>query len=169
MRGRVRQVKNTNDRVGIIIGLIKKGKKSRYVHSFASMALTDFSGNDWAIQPRDWLGEVHALADFIQSNVRYTLDPFGIDTYSTPERTIQMAKGDCDDMVILSGAMLQSVGYPIKIKVIRLEGQPEFHHIYMLVGLPPERVQKWIAFDPSQPESCGAEPPGIAQYRIFDM
>lgn len=169
MKGRIRQVRNTEERVKIISGLIKKGKTSRYVHSFASMAVTDFSGTDWAIQPRDWLGEVYAIADFIQSNIRYTLDTFEVDTYRTPQRTIQMAMGDCDDMVILGGAMMQSVGYPVRIKIIRLHGQPSFHHIYLLVGIPPERVNEWIAFDPSQPNSCGEEPPGIAQHRIYNL
>ena len=69
MRGRVQKVRSTHDRVRLIIRRIKQGKLSENVHIFVAMAVTDFSGTDWAIKPKDWAGEVCAIADFIQANV----------------------------------------------------------------------------------------------------
>ena len=164
---KTRHVANTDQRVGHVARNIRLGRASGKVHAFAAMALTDSCGGDWCIQPRDWLGEVCALADHVKRNVRYTLDTYGIDTYRTPDRTLDLAMGDCDDMTALAGAALQAVGYPVKIKVIQMRGQHTFHHIYLLAGLPPQKPSRWIAVDPSQPFGCGWEPEGITRQKIY--
>ena len=105
----------------------------------------------------------------MRDNVRYTLDTYGVDTYRTPERTIQAAMGDCDDFTALLGAMMQAVGYPMKIKVIRLRGFDDFHHIYPLVGIPPHAPRQWLAMDASQPYQLGWEPDGIVEDKIYEI
>ena len=162
-------MRSTDDRVRYVAANIQKGKRSGKVHTLASMALTDYCGSGWCVAPRDWAGEICALTDYIKNNVRYTLDTHGIDTYRTPDRTIDLAMGDCDDMTALAGAALQAVGYPAWIKVIQLRGQPDFHHIYILTAIPPNDPQRMIAVDPSQPFGCGYEPPGIQRQRIYKI
>jgi len=163
-------VGSTDDRVELIAKNIQVGRVSEDIHIFAAQALTDRCGGRWCVEPRNWLGEVAQIADHITANVRYTLDTFGIDTYRTPQRTLQLAMGDCDDMAALGGAVLQAVGYPIMIKVIQMEGQPDFHHIYLVAGLPPDSPQQWIAFDPTQAaHPVGYEPVGIVDSRLYEV
>lgn len=169
MKTRTRKVRSTDDRVGYVARNIQDGMKSEKVHALAAMALTDLCGDTWCIQPRDWLGEVCALSESVKNNVRYTLDAYGMDTYRTPDRTLDMAMGDCDDMAALAGAALQAVGYPVKIKVIQMPGQDDFHHIYLLAGLPPQRPSRWVAVDPTQPYSCGWEPDGIVRSKVYEI
>jgi len=169
MRGRTQKVNSVDDRVGVIIENIKKGEKSGLVHVFAGQALTDFCGDDWCVAPRDWEGEVDALHGHIKRNVRYTLDPLGYDTYRSAERTIQMAFGDCDDIAAVAGAAFRAIGYQVKVKVIRTTGNDEFHHVYIVVGLPPENPYSWIAVDPAYYPSPGEEAPGIQEQKIYEV
>ena len=170
MRGKLTTVSSTDDRVELIAKNIQIGRVSEDIHIFAAQALTDRCAGRWCVEPRNWLGEVTQIANRITANVRYTLDTFGIDTYRTPQRTLQLAMGDCNDMAALGGAVLQAVGYPIMIKVIRMEGQPDFHHIYLVVGLPPHDPEQWIAFDTTQAENpVGYEAAGIEDSRLYEV
>jgi len=171
MRTRTRTVKNTKDRVQYIAKSIqgKQGKQSRLVHGFAALALTDFCGDRWCVEPRNWEAEANEVLGFVRDNIRYTLDTYGIDTYRTPERTIQAAFGDCDDMTALIGGMMQAVGFPVRIKVIRLRGFDDFHHIYPLVGIPPHAPSQWLAMDATQPHALGWEPDGIVEDKIYEI
>ncbi len=169
MRGRMATVRSTDDRVELIAQIIQKGRISPLVHTHVATALTSYCADGWCVKPRNWSGEVNAIADYIQQNVRYTLDTYGIDTYRTADRTLQLAMGDCDDMAALGGAMLQAAGHPVRIKVIQMQGQPDFHHVYLLSGLPPEGPAQWIAFDPTQTPSVGSEPRGIMNSRIYEV
>lgn len=162
-------VTSTGDRVELIARNIQKGRIDPSVHTFAAMALAQRCGDRWCIQPRDWAGEVQQLGRAVQDRVRYTLDTFNIDTYRTPGRTLQMAIGDCDDMAALGGAALQAVGYPIRIKVIQMTGQNDFHHIYLMVGLPPHDPRNWIPFDPTNDTPVGAEPAGIIDSILYNV
>jgi len=169
MEGRVVTVNSVDDRVEIIARNIQDGRTDPAVHTFASKALTERCGNRWCVPARDWQGEVAQVAAAIQDNVRYTLDTHNLDTYRTPRRTLQLAMGDCDDMAALGGAVLQAVGYPVMIKVIQLQGQPDFHHVYLVVGVPPSEPETWIAFDTTHENPVGYEPPGIEDSKIYEV
>ena len=169
MKGRMTTVRSTDDRVELIAKNIQTGRIDARIHTFAAMALAQRCGDRWCVSPRDWAGEVQQIGSAIQNSERYTLDTYNIDTYRTPQRTLQMALGDCDDMAALGGAVLQAVGYPIMIKVIQMNGQADFHHIYLMVGLPPHDPRNWIAFDPTQDIPVGAEPAGIIDSRLYEV
>ncbi len=105
MTGRMVKVRSTDDRVELIAKNVQKGRISPRVHVFAAAALAQKCDGEWCIPPMKWRAEVQQLGQAIQDNVRYTLDTYNIDTYRTPDRTLQMAIGDCDDMTAL-GARL---------------------------------------------------------------
>ena len=169
IKTRIKNVRNTDDRVKFIARNIAKYRTNAEIHTFAAQALTDFCGGTWCVQPRDWLGEVCAISEHIKNNVRYTLDTYGIDTYRTPIRTLQLAMGDCDDMAQLAGAMLQAVGYPVMIKVIQTPDQDDFNHIYIMAGMPPQNPKKFVAVDPSQPFGCGWEAEGVVRQKVYKV
>ena len=169
MEGRVVTVSSVDDRVELIAKNIQTGRVDPAIHTFASRALTERCGNRWCVEPRDVEAEIVQVAAAIQDNVRYTLDTHGLDTYRTPRRTLQLAMGDCDDMTALGGAVLQAVGFPVMIKVIQLQGQPDFHHVYLLVGVPPAEPASWVAFDTTHGNAVGYEPPGIEDSKIYEV
>jgi transglutaminase-like putative cysteine protease len=103
--------------------------------------------------------------------VRYTRDVSGIDTYQTPQRTLAWGIGDCDCLSILLAALLESVGYPVKLRVMETKGAGTWSHILPLVGMPPTDPTRWMPLDASVDEPAGWYPPKsiIVKTRAFDV
>lgn len=158
--------RNIDDRVGYLIDEINDGKRDPHIRNIAGKA---FALNE--VKPRDWWGEAKALFEFTRDHIRYTRDIKGVELYQRPLRSLQQGIGDCDDQTIFLGAILQSVGHPIMIKVIGLKGSPVFQHVYLLVGTPPDDPKQWRPLDPSRPEAAGWELPAdkVGLVRLYEV
>ena len=130
-------------------------------------------GKKWCVEPKDQEAEVTALfraTQDVNSDValRYTRDHVEVDQFHAADKLIRLKGGDCDDGVILLGAMLRAVGYPIKLRVIQDTKSASWSHIYLLVGLPAQNPSKWIPLDwsvyPFKP--AGWEAPGAADVAL---
>lgn len=66
-----------------------------------------------------------------------------VETLSTAERTLKVRYGDCDDKVILAGAMLRTLGIDICLVMLDLTNQKSYEHIMLLV----QYQDKWLPFD----------------------
>lgn len=163
--------KGAAERVAYITKMIRKHRTDPYIRKIASDVLSRKKANgEWAVPEKNWTAEVRAIFAFIRSQVRYQRDPYGTDTYTSALRTLGWFKaGDCDCYTILAGAMLQSVGYPVRIRIIHQRGKPTWGHIYLMVGIPPMGPEKWVPFDASMNKPLGFQPPrfAIARFRDF--
>jgi hypothetical protein len=134
-----------------IQALIRAGAKDFYVRQKAIDILLQRG-----VQPKDYLGEIQALFEWVQQNVRYTKDPYRVEVLHSARRLLDLLAGDCDDMTILLAAMLESVGHPTRMVIVgpnRL--QPSlFSHIYLEVSY----QGRWIPLDPTMPFSMGWAP-----------
>jgi hypothetical protein len=127
-------------------------------------------GQPWAVPEKDWPAEVKKVFEFIRTHVRYTRDPAARDTYTSAERTLAYYNiGDCDCYTILAGAMMRSIGYPVKIRIIWLRGQKTWGHIYLMVGMPPTGPTRWLAFDASINKPVGTQAPRAMVYKYKDF
>jgi len=65
-------------------------------------------------------GEISAIFNHVRRGVRYTQDPFRAETLTDAPTLVQemtengLAYGDCDDHVVVLGAMLEAVGYEVE-------------------------------------------------------
>jgi len=79
----------------------------------------------------------------------------------------------CDDYTITLGAMLESIGYPVKARVIQTVESPDFDHIYLMVGIPPHsEAPRWLALDASvSGKKPGWQPPHhmVKRYKDFPI
>jgi hypothetical protein len=66
------------------------------------------------------------------------------------------------------GSALQSIGYPIKLRIVQTKGAPDFNHIFMLAGLPPRAPTKWVPLDASVNKPAGWHPPHKMLSKIKD-
>ncbi len=110
------------------------------------------------IRERDAAGEVRAVFNWVKHNFRFTKDPAGKETLGTPHYLMRLKAGDCDDYVVMLGALLTSLGYPVKIVTIAADPHEprRFSHVYMRVHV----NGQWIGLDGTQPHSVpGWEPP----------
>lgn len=94
---------------------------------------------------RDRLCEIAQIWNFLVLNVRYVADPRRRDTYSTLQATLETGAGDCDDFTVGFGALLGAIGYPVRARVISVDGSA-WDHIYPLVGV----KGRWIPLDATE-------------------
>ena len=94
----------------LIARLIREGAKDFYVRQKA-IEIFRASG----ARPKDRLGEVCALFNWVRRNIRYTRDIFQVELLHSARRMLELRAGDCDDMTILLGAMLKSTGHPVRL------------------------------------------------------
>ncbi len=141
-----------DDRISWIEYEINVGKRLPEVREIAAKVLR-------GVPPREWKKEATALFEWTRKNIRYTLDPHGVELFQSTARSVQVGIGDCDDQAITLGSLLQGVGVPIRLRVIGLKGSDKFQHIYVLAGLPPDNPREWFPLDPSREFPAGWELP----------
>ncbi len=134
-----------------IIELLKRGAKDFYVRQTAIDILLQR-----AVKPKDYLGEIKALFEWVQQNVRYTKDTFRVEVLHSPRRMLQLRAGDCDDMAIVLGAMLEAIGHPARLVLSGPDPlrQDLFTHIYLEVF----HKGRWIPLDATMPYPMGWAP-----------
>jgi hypothetical protein len=108
------------------------------------------------IRPKDYVGEVKALFEWVQSNVRYVRDPHGIETIHGARRMLWLRAGDCDDVAILLGSMLMSIGHPVRLVLTGPDPRRPslLSHIYLEANV----RGGWIPLDATMPYGIGWAP-----------
>lgn len=164
----IRSVGNIDSRVRHVINTIQKGRKDPRVRAFAVKAVSQKCGRGWCVPERDWWGEVRQVFEAIRQNVRYVRDIHQIDTFQSPKRTLEFGGGDCDDYSITLGSALQSIGYPIKVRIVQTRDSSDYNHIFLLVGLPPRGPNTWYSLDASMDKAPGWHPPRSMLKKVKD-
>jgi len=109
--------------------------------------------------PHDYLGQVQNVYNDVITHWRYVRDPEGVETVTvTPPEIMQYVlgfnggvgrgygAGDCDDITIAAGALLQSIGLPVRIVTTAEYDTPDtWTHVFLQVDVP---GYGWITFDP---------------------
>lgn len=67
------------------------------------------------LPPGDYAGEAAALHAFVRDRIRYTGDPYSEDLYAWPHVTLQQGAGDCNNKVLLFGALARALGFPVRL------------------------------------------------------
>lgn len=85
----------------------------------------------------------------------------------SPEATINLGAGDCDDQAVLAAAMLNSLGFETRFKTVALHDSPgELSHVYIEVR--DKQSGAWTSMDTTVAESYpGWEPDGIARSEVY--
>jgi transglutaminase-like putative cysteine protease len=157
------------DRIGLVRSEIERGKREPAIRALAAQILTQRDANGgWNIRVRDYEGEVKALGDYVRRRVRYTHDIHDVETFQTALRTLDLSVGDCDDMAILLGALLGSVGYPVQLKVVDTTGDGP-SHIFVVAGVPPEEPTTWVPLDPTVDKPMGWEIEPVQSARLYPV
>jgi len=138
--------------------LIEYGKRDPRVRR---TAISVIKSSD--VTPHDQWGEVRALHGWVQRNVRYVKDPYGIEYVQTPDVMLSTMTGDCDDYTVFLGSLLESVGYPVDVKIVARNGRKGFHHVYPIVHLDGLEV----GLDASIPVPFGFQSSDIRRQQIY--
>lgn len=130
--------------------LASEGKKSLPVR-LAAQQLTQH------LAQRDFSAEVAALHRFVRDHIRYVRDVVGVETLHTPERTLDLKAGDCDDKSILLAALLESIGHKTRFHAVGFK-PGVFSHVY-----PEVRVRNsWLPLEVTEPWEPGRAPCAVS-------
>lgn len=109
--------------------LAHKAAGSPLVQKLASAIILDVPSHYYA-------DEARAIGQFVQAKVRYRKDPDGFEQLQTPELLVSeiqagTAQGDCDDMALLTSALLLSIGHQPSYAMVRYDSPSgAYAHIY---------------------------------------
>ncbi len=133
--------------VKIIKRMIEDYRERQFVRDKALQLTKHIGQNPRTGHPdmRNFEAIASAIYDYVIDNAIYTRDPNGVERLQMPDATMLLGSGDCDDMVILSGALLQSVGVPTRIKLLG-EQKDTFTHILLEYK---NDIGQWKSFDPT--------------------
>lgn len=93
----------------------------------------------------DVRSHANTVAQFVMRKMVYLADPDGGEFIQTPLVLLNtiakngVAYGDCDDHVVLLGAMLTSIGIPTRAVAVKLHGSEYYNHVvveYLYQGQP---------------------------------
>lgn len=168
---KTQRVRNLDDRIKSLRERVEKGIRDPEVYTFARSAVNKKCGTSWCVPEKDDMAELRALYRNVRDSVRYTSDIRGIDSYQSPQRTLDFGTGDCDDYSTLVCASAMSIGFPCRLKAIRTKGANDWNHIYSEIGVPKRSPKKWIPFDASIEMGLGWEAPAkmVAESKTFPV
>lgn len=106
------------------------------------------------LAPRDWVGEVKALFEYVRDSIRYVRDIAGVETLQTPPTTIELEAGDCDDKSTLLASLLASIGHESRFVAVGYRTLGAFQHVYVEALL----NGKWVPLDATVPREFGWSP-----------
>ncbi len=131
--------------------LIREGASDFYVRQKAIDILLSRG-----VTPKDYVGEIDALFRWVQRNVRYTKDPFQVELLHAARRMLELRAGDCDDMTILLGSLVKSIGHPVRLVLTGPDARKRdlYSHIY----LEAQHQGDWIPLDATMPFGMGWSP-----------
>ena len=141
--------------VRILTDLIEDGMRDDAVRLKAVQIL-----NEAGVKGHDEIGELKAITKWVQNNAVYRKDPFGVEFFFTARRQIRdiekgIHSGDCDDFVILGGALLGSLGYPVGALIVDSNNDGTFNHVMLVTKtFSPTRQFKndWIPIELIYPQ-----------------
>ena len=118
--------------IRILTDLIEDGMRDEQVRIKAVQIIKEAG-----VKGHDEIGEIKAITRWVQTKAHYVKDPFGIEFFFTARRQIRDIEkgnhsGDCDDFVILGGALLGSLGYPVGALIVDSNNDGIFNHVMLV-------------------------------------
>lgn len=123
------------------------------------------------IAPKDYIGEISAICNWVAEKVIYTNDPLHVELLKDPERLCEEiqarghARGDCDDIGTLIATMCLQVGRNSQLVVAGFGAKGSYSHVFARVQDP--RTSQWIVCDPVAGSDVGGMLRKVTTYEIW--
>lgn len=86
----------------------------------------------YGVPGKDWMGEIGAIFDYVQNEIRYSLDTNGIEVIQAPHQTLQLGYGDCDDFCVLISCLLEHLGHTTFLCALGFDADENYSHVIAL-------------------------------------
>lgn len=142
--------------LAVMSKIVKDYKKSMQIRNLAISLASGCAQKDWAC-------EVRSLHAYVRDSIRYINDVTDVETVQTPDKTLELAAGDCDDKSVLLASMLESVGHPTRFVAIGFE-PGVFSHVYVETKI----GSQWIPLETTENVEAGWSPdPQVVLERMY--
>ncbi len=106
-----------------------------------------------------------AVHRWVRDNIRYVLDPDGVELLQSPDRVIRAGYADCDGMSVLAAALLSAVGVRSGFEIIAQRHPEKYDHVYVVYRRHDGSVGR---LDATRPHVPGPNPnPRILSRKTF--
>lgn len=117
------------------------------------------------LPPRNYTAEADAVQRFVRDHIRYVRDPTDRELVQSPQRTLELRAGDCDDKATLTAAMLKATGHPVRFLAVGIQGG-DLSHVLAETKI----GNRWIPVETIIPRApLGWYPPGITKRYIVNV
>lgn len=116
-----------------------------------------------SVANEDFFGEISELHCFVRDQIRYVGDVNDVETLQTPEETMRVGAGDCDDKSVLLAALLESIGHPSRFAAVAF-APDAFEHVLVETRLGSDG--KWIPLETTKPVEVGWYPEGVVSKMV---
>ena len=104
---------------------------------------------------KDFHCEANALQTFVRDSIRYTRDMRTAETLQTPDVTLKLRSGDCDDKSMLLATLAETVGFHTRFCAVGVRGE-NFSHVSAQLLVP---GSGWINAEAIPIDSVGTKAP----------
>ncbi len=144
----------------IMRDVARQAKRHAAIRLLAGQLVNPFnSGNS-----KNWHREVISLHQFVRDRIRYVRDIRGIETIQTPDKTLELGYGDCDDKSTLLAALLESIGHPARFAAVGFRPN-NYAHVFVetLIG------NKWFPLETTENVRAGWYPPNVKSKMVVNV
>lgn len=111
----------------------------------------------------DYCAQACAIREWVASSTEFLRDPAGVELLHSPEWLLRAifrdgtAQVDCDDVAILSGALVGAIGWSVVLVTVAFLDSDALCHVYCSASPPTVGFvdstgeQMWIEFDTTRP------------------
>jgi transglutaminase-like putative cysteine protease len=131
----------------MMVALTKKFRKNITVRTIAEQIVAP-------LQQKNYYAEAQAVQDWVRNNIRYTQDVYDVETLKDPIALFHDRLGDCDDMSLMAGTLLQSIGHPVRYVAVGSQVPGEYDHVYVETKI----GQRWVGLECTEPVELGWVP-----------
>lgn len=122
------------------------------------------------VPARAWKKEIGALHRFVRDEIRYVRDPVDVELVQTPEATLEIRQGDCDDKSTLLAALLMVTGHPTRFVAIGFNGGG-FSHVLVetKINHTGQDMRDWVPLETILPKEPGWYPDGVTSRYVLQV
>ena len=136
----------------------------------AQLSKSSFAVRNKALQlvrelpQKDYFSEVGAIHEFVRDSIRYVKDIEGVETLASPDKTLLMLQGDCDDKSLLAAALLLSLGHQTRFVAV---GNSPNNFVHVLIET--KVALKWWPVETTEPVAVGWYPQGLPYRLVYNI
>lgn len=110
------------------------------------------------VPAKSWYNEIQAIQQWVRRHIRYTEDVADVEMLKTPVALLETPFGDCDDMSLLAGTLLSSIGKAVRYVAVSTNDPYNYEHVYVEVKIGPRNDARWIGVETTEDVPLGWTP-----------